>query len=82
MMMNRNIIVMTTSVTRPDEQAVLAGRVLAVAVGGEALGEIEAGSPAGDHVEHGGGDDGADHLRDDVGQDLRGGKRPPAARPT
>ena len=65
------------------EQAVLARRVLAVAVGGEALGEIEAGRAAGDGIEDRRGDDGADDLRDDVGHDvLASGSARPPQRPT
>ena len=41
-------MVSTTSATRPATRRVVAGRVLAVAVGGEALGEIEARRAAGD----------------------------------
>ena len=70
MMMNRNIMVSTTSATQAATRLYLPGECVAVAVGGEALGEVEAGRAAGDHVEHRGADDRADHLRDDVGQDL------------
>ena len=74
-------MVITTS-GEARHQPVLARRVFAVAVGGKALGEIEAGRAAGDDIEERGRDDAADDLRDDIGQDLLVGKRPPAARPT
>ncbi len=56
------------------DQAVLAGRVRAVAVGGKALGEIEPRGTDRDGVEGCGGDDGADDLRDGVGQDVLPGE--------
>ena len=51
-MIIRNMKVITTSATSAGRQRVAARRMLAVAVGGEAAGEIEAGLAAGDDVEH------------------------------
>ena len=52
MMMNRNIIVSTSSVEEAGGEAVMAGRMVAVAVGRETLGGVEAGRAAGDEIEH------------------------------
>ncbi|CAD5301347.1 hypothetical protein BOSE62_70081 [Bosea sp. 62] len=57
-------------------QAVFAGRMLAIAVRGEALGEIETRRADRDEIEHGGGEDGADDLGDDVGHHLAGREAP------
>ena len=73
-------MVMTTSVSEAGEEAVLAGRMLAVAVRREALGEVEAGRAAGDEIQHAGADDRADHLRDDVGDDVLRRKAPAGAK--
>ena len=56
---------------------------IAVAVRGEAV-QLEAGLAGGDHVEDRRRDDGADHLRDDVGHDIGGLElfRRPKARPS
>ena len=62
-------------------QAVLAGAEVAVAVRGEARWD-PARLARGDPVEHSRGNDGADHLRDDVGHHVGGTHRPPAHRPT
>ena len=43
MMINRNMNVSTTSADQAGDQRVAARRVLAVAVGGEAAGHVEAG---------------------------------------
>jgi len=45
-------------------------RMLPVAVGGEPVGEAEAGPAGGDRIEHGRGADAADHLGDDVRRHL------------
>src|SRR5215210_4382911 len=58
------------------EQAILARRVLAVAVGGKALREIKLGRPACDGVEDGGGYHRADDLGHDVGRDILGWETP------
>ena len=52
-----------------------------IAVGGEALADIEAGRTAGDHIEQPGRDDRADDLRDDVGQHLAAGETPACGEP-
>jgi hypothetical protein len=61
---------------RRDER-VAAGRMLAVPVGSEARGDIEAGLAAGDEVQHAAGCHGADDLRHDVGHELAGGEPAP-----
>ena len=71
MMTNRKKKVSRTSVSDARAQAVFAGAEIAVAVGGEAV-QLEAGLARGDHVEHRRRQDGADHLRDDVGHDIGG----------
>ena len=81
MMTNRNSIVITTSIDQRRGQAVFAGRMVAVAIGGKAAGEIETRLAAGDHIQHAAPHDGADHLRDDVGNDLLGGKAAAGGKP-
>jgi len=55
--------------------------MLAVAVGGKALGGIEARCAAGDPIQHRGGDDGADHLGNDVGDHLGVREAPAGGKP-
>src|SRR3954454_21122644 len=55
---------------RSGEEAVMAGRMVAITVGREAFGKLESGRAAGDEIEDGGADNGADSLRDDVGKDF------------
>ena len=82
MMMNRNIIVSTTSASEAGDQAVLARRVLAVAVGREALGEVEARRAAGDQrTAPRRAIDRADHLRDDIGADVLRREAPAGGKP-
>ena len=64
------------------QQRILSGRVLAVAVGGEAAGQAEVRLSTGNQIENARADDRADDLGDDVAQELVRGKRPPAHRPT
>ena len=59
----------------------MAGRMVAVAVGRKTAGEIETRMTLGDRVQEQR-RDGADQLRDDIGNDLPAGKRPPAVKPT
>ena len=63
------------------DQAVLAGRMRIIAVRRKTLGDVEAGSAAGDRIEQRGGDDRADDLRDHVGQDLAGRETPARGKP-
>ena len=74
-------MVITTSIRKPAKQPVMAGRMVAIAVRGESLGDLETGRAAGDEVEDAGADNRADDLRDDVGDDSFAGKRPPAVNP-
>ena len=60
-------------------ETVTARRVCAVAVGREAARQAEAGRTAGDNVEHGGGENSAEHLRDHVGREFAARKT--SARP-
>ncbi len=60
-------------------EGVTAGRMRAIAVGGEALREGEIGMPDSDDVKDRRGTDRTDNLSDPIGQDVR--CRDPAARP-
>ena len=75
----RNMNVITTSHTSPAAERIAAGRVRAIAVGGEASGQAEIRAAARDEVQHACADDAADDLRDDVRQQQGGGKA--ASRP-
>ena len=56
------------------DQAVLARRMRAIAVGRKTLADVETGSAARDHIQQRRGGNRADHLRDHIGQDLSGRK--------
>ena len=59
-MMNRNIIVITTSVMKQTIMLYFPGECASIAVRRKALGDIEPGRAARDHVEQRRGDDRAD----------------------
>ena len=82
-MMSRKKNVITTSPTKRGDQRVAAGRVLAVAVRGEAAAVSKPGFAAGDDEQDARAGDGAQHLRDDVRRRARdAGTRRPATRPS
>ena len=60
-----------------NHHVVLPGRMRVIAVGCKALRQIEAGRAARDHIEQRCGNDRADHLRDDIRNDLL--RRKPSA---
>ena len=60
----------------PGQQRVAARRVHAVAVRGKARGHVEARFAAGDEIQHAARHEGASHLREDVGRQLRGRESP------
>ncbi|MCY1244194.1 hypothetical protein D9M72_572530 [compost metagenome] len=55
--------------------------MLAIAIGGQATGEVEPGLAAGNEVQQCRRQNAADHLRDDVGRQLLGWKTPAGCQP-
>ena len=78
----RNMNVITTLANQPASKAVLARRMLAVAVRRESASETEVRLAARDQIEHRGAGDSAHDLRDRRSPAAATGKRPPAHKPT
>ena len=69
-MISRKKKVISTSVSKRRALRVAARRMVGEAVGGEATGDGVGAIAAGDDAQHPGGEHRADHLRDDVGNDV------------